>query len=111
MSKKSSLNTSAYGTQLVNPTGRSNHPVKSKYMASALAILLGILGANHFYLKNVVRGIIMLVLTAICIVIDVFAIFDFNFILIPVIISVLTGLKYLVTSDKNFCKKNHVRIV
>ena len=80
-------------------------------MASALAILLGILGANHFYLKNVVRGILMLILSAVCITLDVFAIFEFSFILIPIVISVLTGLIYLVTPDKRFCKKNHVRTV
>lgn len=111
MSKKSSANASAYGTQLVNPAGRSNHPVRSRYMAAALAILLGILGANHFYLKNVVRGILMVLFTAVCIVLDVFAIVSFKFILIPVVISALTGLSYLIASDKKFSKKNHVRIV
>ena len=80
-------------------------------MAAALAILLGALGANHFYLKNVVRGILMVLFTAICIVLDIYAIFSFKFIIIPVVISVLTGLLYLVTSDKKFCKKNHVRTV
>lgn len=111
MNKKSSAITCAYGTQLINPSGRSNHPVRSRYMAAALAILFGILGANHFYLKNVVKGILTVLLSAVCIVLDVFAIVSFKFILIPVIISVLTGLSYLITSDKRFCKKNHVRIV
>ncbi|MBQ8209262.1 MAG: TM2 domain-containing protein [Clostridia bacterium] len=111
MSKKSSAGISAYGTQLVNPAGRSNHPVRSRYMAAALAILLGVVGANHFYLRNVVRGILMVLVTAVCIVLDVFAVFSFKFILIPVILSVLTGLSYLITSDKKFSKRNHIRIV
>ena len=110
MSKKSSVN-DAYGTQLINPAGRSNHPVRSRYMAAALAIVLGIVGANHFYLRNVVRGIIMVLITAVCITLDVFAIFSFKFILIPVALSVLTGLSYLITSDKKFSKRNHIRIV
>ncbi len=80
-------------------------------MAAALAILLGVLGANHFYLRNVVRGIIMLLFTAICVILDMFALVDFKFILIPVIISVLTGLSYLFISDKKFAQKNRIRTV
>lgn len=111
MSKKSSVTASAYGTELINLKGRSNHPVRSRYMAAALAILLGVLGANHFYLRNVVRGILMLIFSAVCITLDVFGIFQFKFLLIPVIISVLTGLSYLLKSDKKFAQKNHVRTV
>lgn len=109
MAKKSAA--SAYGTELMFKKTRSNHPVRSRYMAAVLAIVLGVLGAHHFYLNNIVRGILMLLLSAVCIVLDVFGLFQFKFILIPVVISVFTGFVYLIKSDVSFAKSNHVRTI
>lgn len=109
MAKKSAM--SAYGTELMFKKTRSNHPIRSRYMAAVLAIILGTFGVHHFYLNNIVRGILMLIFSAICIGIDVLGIFQFKFILIPVVISVFTGLVYLIKSDVNFAKSNHVRTI
>lgn len=109
MAKKS--NEAAYGTELMFKKLRSNHPVRSRYMAAALAIVFGILGANHFYLHNFIKGILMLIVSAVCIVLDVLGLFQFKFVIIPIVISVLTGITYLLKSDTSFAKSNHVRTI
>lgn len=109
MAKKTEM--SAYGTELMFKKIRSNHPVRSRYMAAVLAIVLGTFGVHHFYLNNFIKGILMLILSAICTVIDILGIFQFSFILIPVVISVFTGLVYLIRSDVSFAKSNHVRTI
>lgn len=103
--------TVAYGTELKFRKMRSNHPVRSRYMAAVLAILLGFAGVHHFYLNNFIKGLLMIVLTAVCVVVDILGILQFRFIIIPVVISVLTGLIYLVKSDAAFAKSNHVRTI
>lgn len=108
MAKKNDIET-AYGTKLKYKGIRSNHPIRSRYMAAALSMILGIVGANQFYLRNVVRGILKLLLTVICIVLDV--VFAPPFTLIPVVISLFTGFMYLMQSDESFAKRNHVRII
>ena len=109
MAKKST--SVAYGTQLKFKKMRSNHPIRSRYMAAVLAILLGFAGVHHFYLNNFVKGLLMIVLTAVCVVIDILGILQFSFVIIPVVISVLTGLIYLMKSDAAFAKSNHVRTI
>lgn len=109
MAKKST--SSAYGTELLYPNMRSNHPVRSRYMAAVLAIVLGIVGAHHFYLNNIIRGILMIVFSAACVLVDTLGLTQFRFILIPVIISVFTGFVYLIKSDVKFAKSNHIRII
>lgn len=101
----------AYGTELTYTKLRSNHPIKSKYMAAALCMLFGAVGANQFYLHNFVKGILKILLTAVCIVLDVLGLFPFPFIAIPFALSAVTGLLYLAKSDVAFAKKNKVRIV
>ena len=83
----------AYGTKLRFTGMRSNHPVKSRYMAAALAMILGIIGANQFYLRNIVKGILKILFSAIFIVLNV--LFDPPFILIPIVLSVISGFVYL----------------
>lgn len=109
MAKKTATPTAAYGTKLSFDGMRSNHPVRSRYMACALAMILGIVGANQFYLKNIGRGLLKLLLTVVCIVLDV--LFAPPFTLIPVILSLFTGLMYLIQSDESFAKRNHVRTI
>lgn len=102
---------SAYGTELMFTKLRSNHPVRSRYMAAVLAIVFGITGAHHFYLNNIVKGLLMLALSAGCIFVDTLKLLQFRFILIPVLISVITGLVYLIKSDAKFAKNNHIRTI
>lgn len=109
MAKKTASPETAYGTKLRFKGMRSNHPVKSRYMAAALAMILGIIGANQFYLRNFVRGLLKILLTAVFIVLDV--LFAPPFILIPVVLSIITGLVYLLQSDEAFAKKNHIRTI
>lgn len=78
-------------------------------MAAALSFIFGIIGVNQFYLGNIVRGILKILFTVICLVIGMFV--DFPMIAIPLVISVLTGLKYLAQSDVKFAEKNHIRTV
>ena len=108
MANKTAVET-AYGTKLRFTGMRSNHPVKSRYMAAALAMILGIIGANQFYLRNIVKGILKIVFSAIFIVLDVM--FEPPFTLIPVVLSVISGLVYLIQSDEAFAKANHVRTI
>lgn len=108
MAKKAAAET-AYGTKLRYKGMRSNHPVKSRYMAAALAMIFGIVGANQFYLRNIVRGFLKILFTAVFIVLDV--LFTPPFILIPVVLSVITGLIYLLQTDAAFSKSNHVRTI
>lgn len=109
MAKKTASPETAYGTKLRFTGLKSNHPVKSRYMACALAMILGIIGANQFYLRNFVRGILKILFTVVFVVLDV--LFTPPFILIPVILSVFSGFIYLLQSDEKFAKSNHVRII
>lgn len=109
MAKKQKV--SAYGTELMFTKLRSNHPVRSRYMAAVLAIVFGITGAHHFYLNNIVRGLLMIVFSAVCIFVDTLKIVQFRFILIPILISVITGLIYLLKSDEKFAKNNRIRTI
>lgn len=109
MAKKTATPETAYGTKLNFRLLRSNHPIKSRYMAAVLAMILGIVGANQFYLRNIFRGLLKIVLTVICVVLDV--LFAPPFILIPVVISLFTGLMYLLQNDETFAVKNHVRTI
>lgn len=102
---------SAYGTELMFNKIRSNHPIRSRYMAAVLAIVFGFLGIHHFYLNNIVKGILMLLFSAVCIVLDIFGLFQFKFIVIPIAISILTGFIYLLKSDVKFAKSNHIRTI
>lgn len=99
----------AYGTKLRFTGMRSNHPVKSRYMAAALAMILGIIGVNQFYLRNIVKGILKILFSAVFVVLNV--LFDPPFILIPIVLSVISGFVYLLQSDEKFAKKNHVRTI
>lgn len=109
MANKTSTPETAYGTKLKFKNIRSNHPIKSRYMAAVLSMILGIVGANQFYLRNIVRGLLKLLITVICIVLDV--LFAPPFTLIPVVISLFTGFFYLLQSDESFAKRNHVRTI
>lgn len=100
---------SAYGTELTGVSVRSNHPVRSRYLAALLAIVFGLLGVNHFYLKNIGKGLLMILLTVICLVLDI--LFAPPFLLIAEAVAVLQGIVYLIQTDSVFMKKNHVRTV
>ncbi|MBR5234382.1 MAG: TM2 domain-containing protein [Clostridia bacterium] len=109
MAKKTASPESAYGTKLKFSGVRSNHPVKSRYMACALAMIFGIIGANQFYLRNFVRGFLKILFTVVFVVLDV--LLEPPFILIPVVLSVITGFIYLLQNDETFAKNNHVRVI
>ena len=109
MANRTAAAETAYGTKLRFKGMRSNHPVKSRYMAAVLAMILGIVGANQFYLRNIVRGLLKILFSAVFVVLNV--LFDPPFILIPFVLSVITGFVYLLQSDETFAKKNHVRTI
>lgn len=109
MAKKQTGKQTAYGTELSYPKMRSNHKIKSRYMAATLAFILGIIGVNQFYLGNIIKGILKILLTVICLVVGVFL--DMPLILIPVVLSILTCLRYLAQTDAKFAAKNHVRVI
>lgn len=109
MAKKADTPVAAYGTKLRFRGIKSNHPIKSRYMAAALAMIFGIVGANQFYLRNIIRGFLKILLTIICIVLDF--LLTPPIILIPVVISLITGFVYLIQSDSFFAKHNHVRTI
>ncbi len=108
MSKKV-IPATAYGSELISTSIRSNHPVRSKYMAAVLSFVLGFLGAHHFYLRNVVRGFIMILITVVCVLLG-FVVNQFIF-YIPFAISFIKGIAIILTSDERFMRKNHVRVV
>ena len=108
--KASSAPMTLYGVEIRGTSVRSNHPIRSKYVAAVLAILLGVLGVHQFYLRNVVRGLIQLAFTAAIIFAARLSGMEW-LILIPVAICVLRGILYLVLPDSRFCKANHVRCV
>lgn len=70
-------------------------PVKSKIVAGVLAILLGGLGIQYFYLGKIGKGVL-------CIL--------FCWTYIPSIIGLVMGIIYLCSNDENFQLKHHVRI-
>lgn len=109
MATKTATTETAYGTKLKFKNIRSNHPIKSRYMAAALAMIFGIFGANQFYLRNIVRGLLKILFTAVFVVFDV--LFAPPLILIPVVLSVIAGFVYLLESDEKFAKANHVRTI
>lgn len=63
---------------------------KDKSVAGLFALLLGGIGAHHFYLGNVGLGILYLI---------------FCWTFIPMIIAFIEGIIYLTQSDENFAKK------
>jgi TM2 domain-containing membrane protein YozV/RNA polymerase subunit RPABC4/transcription elongation factor Spt4 len=63
---------------------------KDKTVAGLFAILLGGLGVHHFYLGNVLLGIIYLV---------------FCWTFIPMIVGFIEGIVYLSQSDESFARK------
>ncbi len=109
-SKDMSTLQSVYGTELKGAPVKSNHPIRSKYIAAVLAILAGVTGAHYFYLRNIVRGIIQIAVTAVFVLVGVFAGIKW-LILIPFALCVVRGIIYLVTPDSRFTKSNHVRTV
>ncbi len=73
-----------------------NWPIKSKIAAGILAILFGGIGIHKFYLGKIGMGILCLL---------------FAWTGIPVFIGVIEGIVYLCSSDENFQRKYHVRII
>ncbi|HBJ00781.1 TM2 domain-containing protein [Lysinibacillus fusiformis] len=69
-------------------------PIKSKGLAGVLAIFFGGIGIHKFYLGKVFQGILYLV---------------FCWTYIPVIISFIEGIIYLLSSEHNFSVKHRVR--
>lgn len=67
---------------------------KSKTTAGILAILLGGIGAHHFYLGNTGRGIVYLI---------------FCWTYIPSLIALIEGISYLVKPEQEFTSKYPVR--
>lgn len=63
---------------------------KDRTTAALLALLLGGIGAHHFYLGNTVRGVLYLL---------------FVWTLIPVIVAFVEGIIYLTKSDEEFQRK------
>lgn len=63
---------------------------KDRTAAGLLAILLGGLGAHHFYLGNTLRGVLYLL---------------FVWTLIPAILGLIEGILYLTKSDEEFQRK------
>lgn len=63
---------------------------KDRTTAALLALLLGGLGAHHFYLGNTVRGIL-------------YILFVWTF--IPVVVAFIEGIIYLTKSDQEFQDK------
>ena len=109
MSKKATAPDTAYGTRLRFKGLKSNHSVKSRYMAAALAMVFGVIGANQFYLKNFGKGFLKILLTVICVILDV--LFTPPFILIPFVLSIIAGVIYLLQTDASFARANHVRTI
>ncbi len=60
---------------------------KDRTAAGLLAILLGGIGAHHFYLGNTVRGVVYIL---------------FVWTLIPAIVGLIEGIIYLTKSDEEF---------
>ena len=109
-SKDLSTLQSVYGTQLKGTPVKSNHPIRSKYVAAVLAILAGVFGAHNFYLRNIVRGLLQIVITVIFVFVGLFAGIKW-LILIPVVFCAIRGIIYLITPDSRFTKGNHVRTI
>ena len=64
--------------------------MKSRGVAILLALLLGGIGAHHFYLGNMGRGIL-------------FLLFCWTF--VPLILACVAVVRYLLMSDKAFAKR------
>ena len=73
-------------------------PLKNKTVAGILAILLGSLGVQKFYLGKTTMGIIYLVLT--CTAVLAF---------VPAVLGLIEGITYLTQNEHNFQVNNHVR--
>lgn len=73
------------GVRQIYSSGNSN-----KITAGILALLVGGLGAHHFYLKHIGRGILYLL---------------FCWTFIPALISLIEGIVYLTMSDDEFSRK------
>lgn len=79
-----------YPNQQFQMRGMMAAPSKDKTAAALLAILLGGIGAHHFYLGNIILGIVYLL---------------FSWTFIPMIVGVIEGIVYLTTSDENWLQK------
>ena len=128
-----------YGTGVTGPLFKSNHPIKSKVFAAVLALvpalfmlaavvsamitgaraqgwamlIIGILlSVHYFYLRNIVRGIIILVLAVVFAFVIIFSLWDSPVLmLILALFTALKGVLYLISSPAGFRKKNHVRTI
>jgi len=76
------------------PMYQSRVPSKDKTVAGLLGILLGGLGAHHFYLGNVGMGILYLI---------------FSWTFIPLFLGVIEGIVYLATNDEKWLQKHPPR--
>ena len=65
---------------------------KDKNVAGLFALLLGGIGAHHFYLGNIIIGLLYLV---------------FCWTFIPMIVGFIEGLIYLTQSEESFSRKYH----
>lgn len=74
---------------------RANWPIKNKIAAALLAILLGGIGAHHFYLGKAGKGLLYLL---------------FCWTGIPAIIGFIEGILMLVSNDENFMIKHRCRL-
>lgn len=78
------------GVRQAEPETTSGGSTKDKNTAGILALLLGGLGAHHFYLGNTGRGIIYIV---------------FVWTFIPAIVGLVEGILYLTKSEEEFQQK------
>lgn len=62
----------------------------NRFLAAALAILLGAVGAHKFYLGRVKKGILYVI---------------FSWTLIPMFLGIYSGIKFLMADDKEFQRK------
>ena len=73
-----------------NPSALPSASSKDKNIAGLFALLLGGIGAHHFYLGNIVLGLVYLI---------------FCWTFIPLIVGFIEGLIYLTQSDEAFARK------
>lgn len=79
-----------YPGQQFQMRGMLPAPSKDRTAAALLAILLGGIGAHHFYLGNIILGIVYLL---------------FSWTFIPMIVGIIEGIVMLTTSDENWLQK------
>lgn len=69
------------------PAVPHGQPSKDKNAAAILAVFLGGIGAHHFYLGNVGRGVLYLL---------------FSWTFIPAVVGVIEGIVYFTTADNSW---------